>query len=366
MNQQLSVLNSSQPSGGAMVEIASTRQAQEVQAAMVIAKRFPRDMISAQTKITESCKRKTLAERAMYSYPRGTQTVTGPSIRLAEAMAQAWGNLDFGIVELDKKPSLGNTPGESTMMAYCYDLETNTRSTKIFTVKHRRDTKKGSYNLTDERDIYEIAANQGARRLRACILNVIPGDVTEAAIEQCEVTLKTDKEPIVDRIKKMVSLFGEYGVNQQMLEKRLGHKLEVTTETELVDLRKVYTSIKDGFADRTEFFDLPTSETPEAGEPQEAQPAAKSVKSVKNVAPQTKEEAQNWKPETKKVDAKQPDPQEVRKTLTSQILAQAKVLGLDSDSMVSSFLTIVGKDPAQCTNADLEKVLAAFSQVEGQ
>ena len=109
-------------------EMMISRQAQEVQAAMVIAKRFPRDEVESYNRIMQSCKRKSLAESAMYEYPRGGTKVTGPSIRLAESMAQNWGNLDFGITELEQKN------GESQVMAYAWDLETNTRQVKIFSV----------------------------------------------------------------------------------------------------------------------------------------------------------------------------------------------------------------------------------------
>src|SRR5574344_1001577 len=123
-------------------EMMISRQAQEVQAAIVVAKRFPRDMNSSYGRIMDACKRRSLAERAIYEYPRGGENVTGPSIRLAEVMAQNWGNLDFGITELEQKN------GESNVMAYCWDLETNTRQTKIFTVPHIRHTKKGDIALT--------------------------------------------------------------------------------------------------------------------------------------------------------------------------------------------------------------------------
>ena len=81
------------PAGKEAMAIATTRAAQEVQAAMVIAKKFPRDAIQAEKRILDACKRKLLAENAMYVYPRGGTTIEGPSIRLAEVLAQ---NL-FGI-----------------------------------------------------------------------------------------------------------------------------------------------------------------------------------------------------------------------------------------------------------------------------
>lgn len=233
----------------AMAEAQQTRAMAEVQSAMVIAKRFPRDEAAAYAKIMQSCQRQSLAERAIYAYPRGGEMVTGPSIRLAEAMAQAWGNIDFGIIELEQ----GN--GESSMMAYCWDLETNARQTRQFLVPHERHTRQGVKQLSDPRDIYELTANQGARRLRACILGVIPGDVTDAAVGACEATMaKGGGEPLADRIRKMLAAFVAIGVTQAAIERRLGHKLDATGEAELVRLRQLYASIRDGMTSVAECF----------------------------------------------------------------------------------------------------------------
>lgn len=240
-----------QNEGGTM-DIATTRAAQEVQAAMVIAKRFPRDQNAAYSKIMQACKRRGLAEKSQYVFPRGDTTVSGPSVRLAEELARSWGNLDFGIIELDQQD------GESTCMSYAWDLETNTRQTKIFTVKHERHTKRGVYKLTDPRDIYEATANAGARRMRACILGVIPGDLVEDAIEECERTLAGgSSEPLADRVRRMIAAFAEMNITQEMIEKRLNHKLEVTSEAELVALRKIYMTLRDSMADPAAYFDIP-------------------------------------------------------------------------------------------------------------
>ena len=237
-------------------EMMVSRQAQEVQAAMIVAKKFPRDEIESFNKILRACQRKSLAEQSMYEYPRGGQKVTGPSIRLAEALAQNWGNLDYGIIELEQKE------GESQIMAYAWDLETNTRQTKIFSVPHIRNTKQGNKKLTDPRDIYELVANQGARRLRACILGVIPGDVIDAAIEQCEVTLKSNNtEPLIDRVRKMVKVFEDnFSVTKEMLEEFLGCSSEAFSENDFIRLRKVYGSLKDGMAKREDYFKIKPAE----------------------------------------------------------------------------------------------------------
>ena len=231
--------------------MATTRQAQEVQAAMIVAKHFPRDERVACDRILSACTRRSLAESAIYSYSRGGTEVSGPSIRLAECIAQNWGNLDFGYIELEQKN------GESQVMAYAWDLETNTRQSKVFSVPHRRETKKGSYPLTDSRDIYELVANQASRRVRSCILAVIPNDVVEAAVAQCEVTLKSSAagKAIEDRIAEMVERFAEYGVTTDQLRAYMGKNVEAFNESDVIKLGKVYRSLKDGIVGSDYFLD---------------------------------------------------------------------------------------------------------------
>jgi hypothetical protein len=242
--------------------VASTeaRAVAEVQAAYVIAKKFPRNEHASYMNILEACKRPFLAEHAMYAYPRGNQLITGPSIRLAEVMAQCWGNVDCGVREISQ------SNGMSIAEAYAIDLQTNTRVTKIFHVPHVRDTKKGRQKLTEARDIYEVVANNGARRLRACILGVLPIDVQEAAVSQVKKTLESGELPLSDRIRVMVKKFDELGVKVEHLEKRLLHKLDAIIPQEIVTLTAVYKSIKDGFASREDFFEITTKSADSAND----------------------------------------------------------------------------------------------------
>ena len=231
-------------------ETGSSREIAEVQAAMVIAKKFPRDPVAAMDRILQSCTRQSLAEGALYSYNRGGSEITGPSIRLAETLAQGWGNLQFGIRELEQRG------GESTVEAFCWDLETNTRQVKLFQVPHERHTRSGKKALTDPRDIYELVANQGARRLRACILGVIPGDVTEAAQKQCEVTLASKADTSPEAIKKLISAFATHGVTSEMLTKRLGNRLDAIRPAQMIQLRKIFTSLRDGMSAPSDWFEI--------------------------------------------------------------------------------------------------------------
>lgn len=234
-----------------VAESTQQRAVADIQSAMVMAKRFPRDQLAAMDRILQACTRPSLADGALYSYARSGSDITGPSIRLAEMLAQNWGNVEFGIRELSQ------TNGESSVEAFAFDLETNTRQVKVFQVPHVRHTRAGSKRLEDPRDVYELVANQGARRLRACILGIIPGDVVDAAVKQCEVTLHTNADVTPERVKSMLQAFKDnYGVTQDMIQKRIQRRIDAMTPALMVQLKKIYQSLKDGMSSPGDWFDI--------------------------------------------------------------------------------------------------------------
>ncbi len=227
----------------------------ETKAAIMLAKQFPRDQAAATDRILMACCRPTLAEKAVYIYPKGGQEITGASIRLAEAIAQAWGNMQFGIRELDQRE------GVSTVEAFAWDVENNTRQTKVFQVAHKRHTKKGDYMITDPREIYEMVANQGARRMRNCILGLIPGDVIEAAINQAEKTIENEAAATPEKMKvkvaELISRFEAMGVSKEALKKKIGRNVDETMPVAIyLNLVKIGTSIKDGYSTAAENFEI--------------------------------------------------------------------------------------------------------------
>lgn len=233
------------------VSIEQSRAVAEALGKIQVAKQFPRSNTNSFEQIMRSCQRMSMARSAIYAYPRGGQTISGPSIRLAEELARSVGNIEFGIRELSQKE------GESEMQAYAWDLENNVISTKNFTVKHERHTKTGVTKLVDPRDIYEITANQGGRRLRACILAVIPPDLVDEAVEQCRKTIIGDNTlPLADRIKKMVSSFAPFGVTSAHIESKIGVKIDLIMVDQLTDLVSIYNSLKDGMSKPSDWFDV--------------------------------------------------------------------------------------------------------------
>lgn len=229
--------------------VAASRELAEAQTMVQMAKMFPRDEVAVVDRILNACTRETLAEKAAYVYARGGQNVTGPSIRLAETIAQMWGNMQCGVRELSQRN------GESECEAYAWDMETNARVSKVFHVSHIRHTKDGDKMLTDPRDIYEMVANQGARRLRACILAVIPGDVTERALKQCETTLRAKVDVTPERVKAMVEEFAKLGVSKEQIEKRIQRRLDAIQPAQFLQLGQIFNSIRDGMSKPEEWFE---------------------------------------------------------------------------------------------------------------
>jgi hypothetical protein len=229
---------------------AVARATQEIQAALVVAKKFPRDEVRARTKIIEACKRAGLAENAEYEYSRGGTKISGPSIDLLRAVASRWGNVRWGWAEVDR------SDGTSNVRVWAWDLESGSQAERTFSVKHWRDTSSGGYALKDERDIYEHIANQAARRVRGCLEEVIDSDIVDDALDQCHRTLreKGGGIPLIDRIMRMSEEFGKLGVTQDMLERRLNQKLQATSEGQFAGLRRIYKSIKDGVGRVEDFF----------------------------------------------------------------------------------------------------------------
>lgn len=261
----------------AVTESAGARQAQsrelaETQTKYLMAERFPRDEVAAMDRILNAFSRPTLAERAAYQFARGGTDITGPSIRAAEAIAQQWGNIDSGWRELQRGVDTTGVPF-SEVEAFCVDLQSRNSKRLQFIVRHWRDTKKGGYKLTDERDIYELCANQAQRRLRACILASVPGDVTEAAMQQAEITLKAKADTSPEAMHKMLDAFAPFGVTKEHIEKRIQRRLDAITPAQVVSLKRIYTSLRDEMSTPAEWFEI---------EPE--QPKASGIDAVKAMA----------------------------------------------------------------------------------
>jgi hypothetical protein len=187
-----------------------------------------------------------LAEKAFYRRPVGDgTTASGPTIHLARVLADCYGNIMYGINEL------GRQAKGSEMQAYAWDMQANVRSDNKFIVPHQRDKKisgkMSQVDLDSLASIYENNANAASRRLRGVILGLLPTWYVEEAIETCEATLaKGDGTPLADRVQGAVTAFGEFGVTQAQIERKLGKSIDKANQFDVARLMVVYRSIARG------------------------------------------------------------------------------------------------------------------------
>ena len=259
---------------GQATAVEQSRAVAEVQAAVLVARQFPRNEAVAIARMTEACKQPALANKAFFSFNRGG-AVTGETIHLAKELARCWGNLHHGIAELSRDDQLG----QSEMQAFAWDLETNERASTAFMVPHRRDTKTGSKPLTDMRDVYENNANNGARRLREMIFSVLPVWYIEQAKDICTATLKHGGGvPLPKRIADGIEAYRGIGIVVDQLERNLGRAMADWTDRDVAQLQVLFNSIDRGEITRDEAF-------PPARVTTDELPAAKAPVTQRRVVP---------------------------------------------------------------------------------
>lgn len=261
-----------------------------VQARFVMAYQRPRDWDDARLRLLKACARPRFAETAIYSKPVGGQRIEGPSIRFAEEAARAMGNIDV------QTPCIYDDFEKRIIRVQVTDLESNTNYSSDVTVQktvERKKIKEGQSVMGQRLNSYgdvvylveatddDLLNKQNAlvsKALRTGILRVLPSDIREEALDMARDTV--DKRDAVDpdaARKAMASAFYAIGVSPQELKRYVGCELAACSPSQLVELRKVYASIKDG--DSTWAEHLKFKQTADAGdEPRETKTRSQAAK----------------------------------------------------------------------------------------
>ena len=231
------------PRIGQATAVEQSRAATEVLASVQAALMFPRDVQRAMAEMRQVCATSYMAERAFYSYRRGGENVSGPTVHLARELARCWGNIHNGIAELSRDDVLG----QSEMQAWAWDLQTNERVSTTFIVPHGRDTKDGVKSITDLRSVYENNANNGARRLREMVYSVLPVWFRAEAEEICRRTLNGGGQMTREQQTAFyLDAFSRKSVTQEQVEAFVGRPAESWVQGDLDTLQVVFTEIKNG------------------------------------------------------------------------------------------------------------------------
>lgn len=153
-----------------------------------------------------------IAASCMYSIPRGGKMIEGPSVRLAEICASAWGNLHVGSRVIDE------TDSTVVAQAIVWDLERNVR----LTVEAQRGilTSKGKRYDDDMVRVTGMAAVSIA--LRNAVFRVIPGAYRDQVYAQARATAVGDAQTLTARRDKWLAHLAKTGATPDRIFARLG------------------------------------------------------------------------------------------------------------------------------------------------
>lgn len=180
------------------------------------------------------------AASCIYSVPRGTgnekKFITGESIRLAEIVASAWGNLHAGsrIVENDGKTI--------TAEGVSWDLEKNVKITKQ--VKRSIRTKDGRPYSQDMQVVTSQAAQSIA--LRNAILGNIPRAFTKEVYNAAVKFSIGDPNKLQSKIDTIIERFSNMGIEKERIFSYFGYGKEKFTQQDVEEMIGIGTAIKDG------------------------------------------------------------------------------------------------------------------------
>lgn len=244
-------------------ESAAAAASAEVQAAIMVALKFPRDEARAQDKLMKTCESPAFANVAEYGYPRGGEQITGPSVNMAREAARVFGNIRYGVDVVHDDDKL------RTLRGWAWDLETNTKISFDDTFAKLIFRKKGGWIVPDERDLRELTNRRAAFLERNCILKLIPKHIIDEAMDACARTrvlaAKADPQALAKMVKAFEALKPSVTVDD--LVAYLKHPLDDTTHEEVAALQPIWKSIKDGNSKWSEYV-APAAAAPN-GEPVE-------------------------------------------------------------------------------------------------
>lgn len=243
----------------------------EVDIQIATAKQYPRDVNAVLNKIaTYATMDRETAEDCFYSLKRKDANgqdaiIEGLSVRMAEIIAGAWGNLRV------QTRIIGNDGRMITAQAICHDLETNFAVSKE--VKRSIMTKKG---YTYSQDMQVVTGNAASSiAFRNAVLTVIPKAVTKRIINDVKKVALGQDIDLEKRRKAIIEYFGNLGVTEQQLFNYLGISKIVEIDKEKVfELRATANAIKEGSTTVQETFVRPAVE---AKKQADGEKAAKSA-----------------------------------------------------------------------------------------
>lgn len=252
-----------------MSEVIKVEQAEMLQAInraevdiqIATAKQYPRHLPTVLNQIaTLATLDAETAEDCFYVLRRGganggSSQIEGLSVRMAEIIASAWGNLRV------QTRIIGNDGKTITAQGICHDLETNMAYSGE--VKRRITDR---YGKTYSEDMQVVTGNAAAAiAFRNAVLKVVPKAVTKRVIAEVKQEAMGQALDLETSRQRMVDYFGKLGVTEELLLEYLEiKKREEIDKEQVFELRALANAIKEGTTTVQEAFMQPVEERRQA------------------------------------------------------------------------------------------------------
>ena len=258
---------------GALVETASSAVAAQakamVEARYIMALQRPRNWDQVRQDLLRECRRPSFAHNksAFYRKPIG-DGVEGLGIRFVEVALRCMKNVlvETTMVYEDNSKEVHRVAVTDLESNLTYPLDVRVSKT----VERSKPMDDGSYISMRKnswgRAVYTVPATDDdllnkraaliSKAIRTIGLRIIPGDLQDEA-EDIIKTVRLDeaaKDPTTER-KKIVDAFDGINVRAADLTEYLGHDIAACSPQELVNLRGLYSAIKEGEATWAEVMD---------------------------------------------------------------------------------------------------------------
>ena len=231
-------------------DVLQAINASEIDIQVSTAKQYPRSIPDVLNKIsTYATMDVETAADCFYVLRRngsnGSNTVEGLSVRMAEIIAGAWGNLRV------QTRIIGNDGRTITAQGICRDLETHVA---VSVEVKRRITDK--YGKTYSEDMQVVTGNAAsAIAFRNAVLKVVPKAVTKRVIEGVKQVALGQSLDLETSRQKMLEYFAKLGVTKDMILDYLNlKKVEEIDKEAVFELRATANAIKEGTTTVQETF----------------------------------------------------------------------------------------------------------------
>jgi hypothetical protein len=157
------------------------------------------------------------AQSCFYCLPRkekdgSKKEIRGASIRLAEIMANAWGNIHAGtrIIENDGR--------HITAEGIAWDLENNVKISMQNKISIRFGEKDGKGGYTANNDMQTVLSNAAsAKALRNAIFKVVPKALVDRILQKAMTFAVGDQKTINTKVNEIVDKLVKMGINKELI-----------------------------------------------------------------------------------------------------------------------------------------------------